>query len=66
MGHAAASSSPKASNVENKEEEVNESARLLLLQFCVADMSIELQSQGKSVAELQVGENVLNKPCPCF
>lgn len=35
-------------------EDADESARLLLLQFCVADMSIELQSQAKSVAELQV------------
>ena len=28
--------------------------KLLLLQFTVSDMSVELQSQGKSVAELQV------------
>ena len=34
--------------------DVDASSKLLLLYFCVTDMSVELQSQGKSVAELQV------------
>ena len=33
---------------------VDGSSKLLLMYFCVADMSVELQSQGRSVAELQV------------
>jgi hypothetical protein len=33
---------------------VDASSKLLLLYFCVSDMSVQLQSQGKSVAELQV------------
>ena len=34
--------------------DLDASSKLLLLYFCVTDMSIQLQSQGKSVAELQV------------
>ena len=33
---------------------VDASTKLLLLYFCVSDMSVQLQSQGKSIAELQV------------
>ena len=34
--------------------DVDASTKLLLLYFCVSDMSVQLQSQGKSIAELQV------------
>ena len=34
--------------------EMDGSAKLLLLYFCVSDMAVELQSQGQPVAELQV------------
>ena len=33
---------------------VEESSRLLLIQFCITDLAVELQSRGKSIAELQV------------
>ena len=36
--------------------EMDGSAKLLLLYFCVSDMAVELQSQGQPVAELQVGQ----------
>ena len=35
-------------------QDVDESSKLMVVQFCVTDMSVELQSQGKSIAELQV------------
>ena len=37
-----------------KQLDINESSKLMVVQFCVTDMSVELQSQGKSIAELQV------------
>ena len=50
------SSSPKkpAAASPPPQSAVEESSKLLMLQFCVTDMSVELQSQGKSIAELQV------------
>lgn len=35
-------------------EDTNGAAKLLLVYFCIADLSVELQSQGKGIAELQV------------
>ncbi|TRY62990.1 hypothetical protein TCAL_03981 [Tigriopus californicus] len=38
----------------SKTSEVNPASTLLLIQFCVSDLAVELQSQGKSIVELQV------------
>lgn len=38
----------------SKTSDVNSAAKLLLIQFCVSDMAVELQSQGRSIVELQV------------
>lgn len=38
----------------DKKKSVDESSKLLLLYFCISDMSVELQSMGKSIVELQV------------
>lgn len=35
------------------EQDVDEASRLLAVQFCVSEMSVELRSQEKSLAELQ-------------
>ena len=47
------SAKPDTDRADNKTV-LDESSKLLLLYFCVSDMSVELQSMGKSIAELQV------------
>jgi hypothetical protein len=46
---------------EDQVADVDEASKLFYLYFCIADMSLELQSRGRSVAQFQIeGVNFIN------